>query len=69
VTQGSVDEIRRAYDALDTFEADTLDKRKELRTAVAAALKDCDHTNPDGTSAVESGFIEDVCFICHRSMG
>jgi hypothetical protein len=68
VTQEKIDGLREAYNALDTMRLAYETVRKHLQKDVDTRLAECDHKNPDSTSAVESGFIEDVCLICNLSV-
>lgn len=67
--QDLIDELRGEYDQIDVLRLayETAKERHQKRINVIIAI--CDHKNPDGTSGVESGFTEDVCLVCHRSMG
>lgn len=68
MTQESIDQLRRLYAELDRSKAAYKADQVLLRADIDAIIQHCDHKYPDGSSALKSGFTEDVCTICHGSV-
>jgi hypothetical protein len=68
MTQEILDGIKAARDIIDSAYADYMEVKGRWQPDLDRWLTACDHKDPDGSSAVETGFVYDTCLICNRSV-
>jgi hypothetical protein len=68
MTQVQIAELATARNALEEKRLAYEEAKLVWQPVIAAFRSACDHKNPDGSSAVETGFIYDTCLICSRDV-
>lgn len=67
MTQEQIDNLKRLCDYSYNLPRKNREAEAQAEKAWLDASKNCDHKYPDGSTAVESGFLMNVCKICHES--
>lgn len=68
MTQEQIDEMAKKWEEYEQRNADVIAAKVARGKAItewSEMAQKCDHTNPDGSSAVEQGFHLGTCDICN----
>lgn len=65
MTQAQIDGLRAGHDEIDQARVNYEQIKSRWQYILDAIENSCDHKNPDGSSAVLTDFIDDICLICN----
>lgn len=67
MTQDKIDELKSLAAELVHRERIYKETCRRLNERIDAITASCDHANPDGSTALESGFTHAICRVCGES--
>jgi transposase-like protein len=69
MTQKTLDAITALYRSRMQFRETYQVATAGINAAIRELEDSCDHLNPDGTSAIVTGFTSDLCQLCCKDNG
>lgn len=64
MTQAQLDELKKTHTEIEVLENETNRNMRKLWDKIRAIEQVCDHTNPDGSSAIKELLPSTFCSIC-----